>query len=101
MRCWPPPSWIFARFSRSSAVRSFMVALPGLSGGVAMLAPLAQVRNLKTLVLTLFSLRRCHRDFVFLTVNSDDVALGWSRRGIAAHTPQGRRFGASVGFTRF
>src|SRR5580692_5230820 len=62
---------------------------------------LAGVRNPKTLGLTPFSLRRCHCDFVLLTVNPDDVAPGWSWPGIAGRTRQGHRFGDSFGFTRF
>src|SRR5580693_5416579 len=100
MRCGPPPSLILARFSRSSAVRSFMVALAGASVGVAMTDLPGGVRNLKTLGLTPFSLLRCYCDSVLLTVNPDDVApKSWP--GIAACTLQGRRFGASGRVNRF
>src|SRR5580700_9376996 len=61
---------------------------------------LSGVRNLKTLGLTPFSLRRCHCDFVLLTLNPDDVAPG-SWPGIAARTLQGRRFRASFRVNRF
>src|ERR1700676_1572855 len=100
MRCGPPPSLILARFSRSSAVRSFMVALAGLSVGVAMSDLPGRGQKSETLGLTPFLLRRCHCDFVLLTVNPDNVVPG-SRSGIAARTLQGRQFRAGCRVNRF
>src|SRR5664279_2759810 len=92
MRCFPPPSLIFAFFSRSSAVRSFIVEFPGLSIAVAMSDLPGKGQKSKDLRSDLVLLHRCHCDFVFLAPNTDDVAAGWS--GIVARAPQCRGFGA-------